>query len=302
MVLNKNEKKINIDLREYCCNNQQINTVAGIMVCVNCGMVFDVSLVEYERRAYNPQELNERKHSEPRWREFGSRTVLPSTNIDFKGNILDAKQRTLFLRLSKIQNSLITSIERNYWIAKPLLKELSSKLNVPFYISEIAWKIYTCAAKKKLTMGRSIDGILSASLYIAIRIHEFPKILEDISDAMMIPRRTVIRSIALLVREVLPELKLSYKPITSEQLIGKFCNELGLPLQIQKKALKILTLSLKKGISISGKDPKGFAASAIYITIKNTKNHRSQSEIASLAKITEVTLRTRTKEMIKMVN
>ncbi|MFX1384407.1 MAG: transcription initiation factor IIB family protein, partial [Promethearchaeota archaeon] len=234
--------------------------------------------------------------------EFGSRTILPSTNIDFKGNVLDAEQRTLYSRLSKIQNSLISSIERNYWIAKPLLKELSSKLNVPAHISEIAWKIYSYAAKKRLTMGRSIDAILSASLYIAIRIHEFPKLLEDISDAMMIPRKTVVRSIALLIREVLPELKLTYKPITVEQLVIKFCNELELPHHIQKEALRILSISLNGGISISGKDPKGFAASAVYLATRNTKDHKKQTNIANLAKITEVTLRTRVKEMCSKIN
>jgi len=297
MVLYKKTQDLNIEIEEHCCNNKHVNIVDGARVCVNCGMIFDVNLVEDERRAYSTKEVNERKQTEPRWREFGSRTVVPATNIDFKGNALDAEQRTLYTRLSKIQNSLVSSIERNYWVAKPILKELSSKLNVPIHISEIAWRIYTYAAKKRLTMGRSIEAILSASMYISIRMHEFPKLLEDISEALIIPRKTVVRSIALLLREVLPELKYTYKPITTEQLVIKFCNELGLTHEIQKEALKILTDSLKKGISISGKDPKGFAAAALYIATKFTKNNIKQTEIAKIAKITEVTLRTRIKEM-----
>ncbi len=302
MVLYKKTQELSIDIQEFCCNNQHINTIDGVKVCVNCGMIFDVSLVEDERRAYSSKEVNERKRTEPRWREFGSRTVLPTNNIDFKGNILDAEQRTLYSRLSKIQNSLVSSIERNYWVAKPILKELSSKLNVPIHISEIAWKIYTHAAKKRLTMGRSIEAILSASMYISIRIHEFPKLLEDISDAIMISRKTIVRSIGLLLREVLPDLKYTYKPITTDQLVIKFSNELGLPHATQKEALRILALSVKKGISLSGKDPKGFAASAVYLATKYTNDHMKQTEIAKLAKITEVTLRTRIKEMISLYN
>lgn len=302
MVLYKKPPEFNNEIQEFCCNNQHINIVDGAKVCVNCGMIFDVSLVEEERRAYSFKEVNERKRTEPRWREFGSRTVLPATNLDFKGNILDAEKRTLYSRLSKIQNSLVSSIERNYWVAKPIMKELSSKLNVPIHISEVAWKIYTNAAKKRLTMGRSIEAILSGSMYIAIRIHEFPKLLEDISDAIMIPRKTVVRSIGLLIREVIPELKYSYKPIKIEQLVIKFCNELGLPHTTQKEALRILAISLKKGIFISGKDPKGFAASAVYIAVRNTNYHRKQTEVAKIAKITEVTLRTRIKEMSNKIN
>jgi len=301
-VIFEKETQPIIRIQNVCCNKQNINIVDGIEVCVNCGLVFDPSLVDDERRAFNSKEISERKHSEPRWREFGSRTILPASNIDFKGNVLNGEQRTLYSRLSKIQNSLISSIERNYWIAKPILKELSSKLNVPIYISEIAWKIYTHAVKKRLTMGRSIESILSASLYISIRIHEFPKLLEDISDAMMMPRKNVIRSISLLIREVLPELNLSYKPITIDKLVIKFCNELGLSHPTQQEALKIITISLKKGISISGKDPKGFAASAIYLATRFTKDHKNQILISKFAKITEVTLRTRVKEMISMIS
>jgi len=297
MVLYKKSQDINIEIEELCCNNKHVNIIDGTKVCVNCGMIFDVYLVDEERRAYSNKEVNERKQTEPRWRDFGSRTVLPATNIDFKGNTLDAEQRTLYMRLSKIQNSLVSSIERNYWVAKPILKELSSKLNVPIHISEIAWRIYTHAAKKRLTMGRSIEAILAASMYISIRMHEFPKLLEDISDAIMISRKTVVRSIALLLREVLPELKYSYKPITTDQLVIKFCNELGLVHETQKVALKILSEALKKGISISGKDPKGYSAAAVYIAAKNTGEQRKQTEIAKISKITEVTLRTRIKEM-----
>ncbi|MFX1467658.1 MAG: hypothetical protein ACFFB8_03270 [Promethearchaeota archaeon] len=102
--------------------------------------------------------------------------------MDYKGQALNAEKKTLFSRLSKIQNSLILRIERNFWEAKPKMKQLVSKLNIPEYIYERAWKIYALATKKKLTMGPSIDGFIAASLYVAIRVHEFPKILEEISD------------------------------------------------------------------------------------------------------------------------
>ncbi len=282
---------------ERCCASPCIDVRNGVSVCLNCGMVFDLFMVEEERRAYGKEEVDKRKCTEPRWREFGSRTMLPSVKIDYKGNYINVEQRTLFTRLSKIQNSLISSIERNFWEAKPKMKLLVSKLNIPNYIHETAWKIYTTCAKKKLTMGRSIDGFITASLYVAIRVHEFPKLLEDLSDAAVIPRRTIVRSIGILIREVLPELNLSYKPITAKSLIFKFGNEMNLSIKIQKEALKILLESTRKGISQIGKDPKGFAASALYIAARNAKKKKTQSDVAEIAKITEVTLRTRIRDM-----
>ncbi len=286
---------------EKCCDNPQIDIRNGNRVCLNCGMVKDTNYVEDERRAYSSEEVEKRKQNEMRWREFGARTILSTSSVDSRGVTFDAQTKTLFKRLSKIQNSLVSSIERNFWEAKPRMKQLVSKLNIPPHIHETAWRIYSTAAKKKMTMGRSIDGFLAASLYAAIRIHEFPRVLEEVSEGMFIPRKTVVRSLGLLVKEVLAELNLSYKPITAEQLIFKFGNELQLPMETQKKALDLLTLSFKRGLSQIGKDPKGFAASALYIATKCTNNRRTQSEVSQVAKLTEVTLRNRVKDIQEKV-
>jgi len=282
---------------DKCCENPCIDIRRGNNVCLNCGLVFDIHLVESERRAYGSEEIEKRKQTEPRWRDFGSRTILSTSTVDYKGNYLNAEMKTLFTRLSKIQNSLISGVERNFWEAKPKMKQLVSKLNIPEYIYEMAWKIYTFAAKKKLTMGRSIDSFIAASIYVAIRVHEFPKLLEEISNAAMINRKTVIHALGLLLREILPELNLTYKPISAKQLIFKFGNELGFSMETQKKALKLLSNSSKMGLSLIGKDPKGLAASALYLAAKPTEDKKTQTKIAETAKITEVTLRTRIKEI-----
>ncbi|MFW9999295.1 MAG: transcription initiation factor IIB family protein [Candidatus Hodarchaeota archaeon] len=281
---------------DKCCEDPCIALKGGNKVCLNCGLVLDIHLVENERRAYNKEEIEHRKQNEPRWREFGSRTVLPNHKLDYKGHYLNAEKKTMFLRLSKIQNSLISSIERNFWEAKPKMNQLTSKLNIPEYINETAWKIYSLAAKKKLTMGRSIEAFISASLYVAIRFHEFPKVLEEISDAALVPRKSIIHSLSLLLKEILPELNLSYKPISIKQLIFKFGNELGLPIEIQKNALHLVSITSKKGLPLIGKDPKGLAASAIYLAAKSTNKKMTQIEVAKAAKITEVTLRSRIKD------
>ena len=286
-------------IEDTCCENPCIILKGGNKVCLNCGLVLDIHLVEHERRAYSSEEIDKRKQTEPRWREFGSRTILSTNKSDYKGHYLTAENKTLFSRLSKIQNSLISGIERNFWEAKPKMKQLTSKLNLPDYIHETAWKIYALAAKKKLTMGRSIEGFIAASLYVAIRVHEFPKLLEEISDAAMIPRKSIIHSLGLLIREVLPELNLKYKPINIKQLIFKFGSELSLPIDIQKNALNLAAISSKMGLSFIGKDPKGLAASALYLAMKSTKEKKTQTEIAKAARITEVTLRSRIKEMKK---
>ncbi len=280
-----------------CCPAPCIEQRDGDLVCLNCGMIIGRNLVGNERRAYTVEEVNKRRRTEPRWREFGPRTMLPNSKIDSKGRLIGAKGKTLFSRLSKIQNSLISSIERNFWEAKPKLKMLTSKLNIPEYIKETAWKIYSVVAKKKLTMGRSIDGFIAASLYAAIRVHEFPRLLEEVCEASMTPRRTVHRSLGMVVKEVLPELGLRYKPITAEQLVYRFGNDLRLPMETQKRAISMLAEASKNGLLRTGKDPKGLAASVIYMAAKASDCRKTQAEVSEIARVTEVTLRSRSKQI-----
>jgi transcription initiation factor TFIIB len=262
-------------------------------------MVFGPQMVENERRAYTVDELKNRKRTEPVWRSFGPRTVMSGIKTDSKGKQLPANKQALFARLAKIQGSLISSIERNYWEAKPKLQSLANKLGIPDHILETAWKIYSEVAKQKLTMGRSIQAFTAASLYAAIRIHNFPRLLEEVVEAASISTRAVHRSLGLIMRSVLGKLGYNYRPITPRSLIFRFGNDLDLSIGIQKAAADLLREAVKGGLTKIGKDPKGLAAAALYLVAKKTEEKKTQTDFAEVARITEVTLRTRAKEILK---
>jgi len=281
-----------------CCDNPDIGVSGdGLNVCRTCGMTFGQSFVSQERRAYTAEEVKQRRRTEPRLRSYGPRTVISIVKTDAKGRQLAAKKQALFARLSKIQGSLINSIERNYWEAKPKLKALATKLNVPDYIIETAWKIYSEVAKQKLTMGRSIEAFVCASLYASIRIHDFPRLLEELTEVAMVQLRSVHRSLGLIVRSVLPVLNLKYRPISPEPLIFRFGNELSLSIKVQKEAANLLRQAGRTGLKVMGKDPKGLAAAALYMAAKATPERKTQTQIADIARVTEVTLRTRAKQI-----
>jgi len=88
-----------------------------------------------------------------------------------------------------------------------------------------------------------------------------------------------------------------YKPISPEPLVYRFGNDLNLSINVQKKAADMLRDSLKRGLKKMGKDPKGLAAAALYIAAKASTERLTQTEIADAARITEVTLRTRAKQI-----
>ncbi len=293
-----NRPNLDVEEDEPCCDSPDVMiTDDGIRVCRNCGLTFGQEMVSHERRAYTADEVRNRRRTEPRWRCFGPRTVITRVKSDAKGRQLPAKKQALFARLSKIQGSLINSLERNYWEAKPKLNALANKFPIPDYIVETAWKIYSEVARQKLTMGRSIEAFVCASLYASVRIHQFPRLLEELAEASLAPFRFVHRALALIIRNVFPVLNLKYKPIEPEPLVYRFGNDLNLSIGLQKSAAKLLTDASRNGLLRMGKDPKGLAAAAIYLVCRNSKERKTQTQIAEVSRITEVTLRTRAKQI-----
>jgi transcription initiation factor TFIIB len=174
-----------------------------------------------------------------------------------------------------------------------------SRLNIPKYIHKTAWRIYVEVAKEKLTVGRSIDGFVAGSLYAAIRIHKFPKLLYDVADVALISNHALFRSLSLIINEILPYLGLEYHPMPVEKFIFAFGDKLGLPMNIKIEAMNTLKSISKRGLCV-GKDPKGLAAAILYYIAKDTPFKKIQSEVAAVARVTGVTIRSRVKDIKKL--
>ncbi|KKN04641.1 hypothetical protein LCGC14_1095410 [marine sediment metagenome] len=284
-----------------CCDNAKISEEDGFHVCLNCGFVYSRILDASPRRAFTQEEIQKRKSTERVYSPIGPRTIIRGSR-DARGTLLSPKYKSKFNRLAKIHRSLTTSYERNLWIALPNLQRLQKRLGIPDPVAEDALRIYTQTVKKKLTMGRSIDTLLSASIFAALRVHGIPRTAEEISKVAQIPKKKVIKSYRLILMEVLPKLGLKVKHFTSERYVDKFNEELKLSMKCRNIAVKLIKKARKSGFNSAGKDPKGIAAAAIYIGAKICNENRTQKEISKLARVTEVTLRMRVKDLQKYAN
>ena len=284
-----------------CCDSPKISEEFGFYVCLNCGFVYSRILDDSPRRAFTQEEIQKRKSTERVYSPIGPRTIIRGSR-DARGTLLSPKYKSKFNRLAKIHRSLTTSYERNLWIALPNLQRLQKKLSIPDPVAEDALRIYTLTVKKKLTMGRSIDTLLSASIFAALRVHGIPRTAEEISKAAQIPKKKVIKSFRLILMEVLPKLNMKVQHFTADRYVDKFNEELKLSMKCRNIAVKLILKAKESGFNSAGKDPKGIAAAAIYVGSKICNENRTQREISQLARVTEVTLRMRVKDLQKYAN
>ncbi|MFX1256975.1 MAG: transcription initiation factor IIB family protein [Promethearchaeota archaeon] len=284
--------------KDRCCDSPKISEEDGFYVCLNCGCVSSRIFDSSPRRAFTAEEIQKRKSNERVYSPIGPRTIIRGSR-DARGILLSPKFKSKFNRLAKIHRSLTTSYERNLWIALPNLQRLQKRLGIPDAVAEDALRIYTQTVKKKLTMGRSIDTLLSASIFCSLRIHGIPRTIEEITKVAQIPKKKVIKSYRLILYEILPLLNLKVKHFSPVRYVDKFNDELQLSMQCRNVAVKLIHSAKKNGFNTAGKDPKGIAAAAIYLGCKICNENRTQKEISRLAQVTEVTLRMRVKDLMK---
>ncbi|MHA1264043.1 MAG: transcription initiation factor IIB [Candidatus Helarchaeota archaeon] len=270
-----------------CCEEPNIIEYRGIYVCRNCATAFGSVIADSPNRAFTQEEIQKKRIREPVYTKIGPRTIM---NVREE----NVKNKVLFYRLAKINKSVSTTYERNLTVAQPKLLRLVSQLGIPSSVLNNALSIYKKAVTKHLTTGRSIDNLVAASIFIACRMRGLPRTIEEISEAANIPLKVLAKNYRLILRE----LQLNIKPLKAVYFVNRFSTELGLSMAVQKRAQELLKL-IESSPAIVGKDPKGIAAAAIYVAIRNLgrKEHRSQTQISEVAHISEVTLRNRVKNI-----
>jgi transcription initiation factor TFIIB len=90
------------------------------------------------------------------------------------------------------------------------------------------------------------------------------------------------------------------EPVDPSQYVPRYCAELNLSEAVQIKAKEIIEKTKEAGL-LSGKSPTGFAAAAIYAASLLCNEKKTQREVADVANVTEVTIRNRYQEQIKVL-
>ncbi len=288
------------------CSSEQIvkDYKHGELVCSNCGIVIDEGQIDSrpEWRAFDAEQNTSRARTGSpmtlRIHDKGLSTDISWVNRDSFGKSIPTKNRSQFYRLRKWQKRVRISnqIDRNLSQALQELERMASNLSVPEDVRETAASIYRKAVKKNMIRGRSIEGVVAASLYAAGRMTETPRTLDDISAVTRIGKKEIGRNFRIISRY----LKLSIMPSKPDDYVGTFCSKLRLSLETKSRALEILKMGEEMHV-ISGRGPTGEAAAAIYIAAMSNQERRTQKEVAEVAGVTEVTIRNRYKELSEKV-
>ncbi len=283
------------------CGSEQliIDYDAGEEICSDCGLVVHQDMVDLgpEWRAFTTAERNSRARTGLGY----SYTLYDkglSTNFradrDANGNRLKDETRIKMRRLLRFDNrsKFDETEQRNLSSAMAELSRISTQLHLPRNIQERAALIYRKALKADLLRGRSIDGFVAASIYAACRHLKLPRPLKSISSISTRTHSEVARTYRLLITKLNMHMPID-GPI---KFVPGIASKLNLGTQAELYAVNLLKAAKKKH-GLTGKDPRGLAAAALYRASIETNDKRIQKDIANAAGTTEVTLRNRLRGM-----
>ena len=180
------------------------------IVCMDCGFVVAAKIADRgpEWRAFDDEQRSKRTRvGAPLTytiHDKGLSTTIDWHDRDIYGKSLSPGQKAQVYRLRKWQRRIRVSdaTERNLAFALSEITKISNNLTLPKNILETASVIYRKAVKERLIRGRSIQGVTSASIYLACRQCGLPRTLDEISQSSGVNKKEVGRSYRFLIREL----------------------------------------------------------------------------------------------------
>jgi transcription initiation factor TFIIB len=276
----------------------------GEIVCGGCGLILvqNIADISYESNSYTLEGFMKQARTGPATSltmyDKGLSTVI-GTNKDFSGNALPSKTKYEFNRLrtwdqrSKSRNTATLSK------AFTLLHGMKTKLGIPDNVVENAAYIYRKTVNAKLTRGRTMASLISASLYAACRENNIPRTLDDIAAAGNVERRILSRDLRTLIKK----LGLNLKQYDTSSFISKISNNMNLKEKTKRDAFEILKRCEKEMIT-AGKHPVAQAAASLYISCIMNGEKISQKKFSIESGVSDVTIRNRVvliKKTLKLV-
>ena len=279
--------------------NLTVDEKRGEVICKACGLVLEENEVDpgQEWREFGSDDQGKRRAGAPT--SFSKHDMGTGTEVGSVSEIYNLKssERRKFIRLRKWHNRSSTSIERNLKYALVELRRVSSLLNIPPSIEEEAARIYRLAVTKGLVRGRSMESVIVGAIYIASRLFNLPRSLNEVTTKTNTNKRDVGKTYRFIARE----LAIKLLPSGPIDYIPKFANKLSFNAETQTQAVEILKIAQESELT-SGRGPTGLAAAALYVASLITGEKRTQREIADVVGVTEVTIRNRYKEMIERLD
>jgi transcription initiation factor TFIIB len=310
-----------------CRSDLIFDTQHGEYICQSCGYVVLDKLDYCGHETHSNDSVDKLKsmrgsgHTSFLLMNHGLQTEISISDKDYNGKPIGSAAAERLASVRRLHSRLkASSEERRITRVLSAIDKICSKMFLPRSLSEAAARIYRSYSSKNDTRGLSIVGNAVAAVYLACKQSCVARGLEEIVDAvdfcnskgssLKIAFRCYKKMTMCMTdhneeslhretaRPHLPSPPLQFDHVIPiDKYIAKIANKSGIDWRVQKLAVEIAHQT-QGNILLSGKDPVGIAAAYLYISVCICGYNTYLTDIANFSQITEITIRTRCKEIL----
>ena len=319
----KNESDVKPSCPE-CSSHLIFDVYHGEYICQSCGYVV-LEKIDYCGHETHSNSSDDRLknlrgsgQTSSLLMNYGLQTEISVSDKDYNGKPINFANAERIACVRKLHARLkASSEERRIARVLSVIDKICSKLLLPRSLSETAAKIYRSYSSKNNTKGMSVNGNAIAAVDLSCKQSCIARGLEEIVDStdfcsnkrssLRIAFRCYKRMTMCMTNPIEPD-KIRCQSGTTfdhviplEKYIAKISNRARIDWRIQKLALEIARQT-EDNILLSGKDPVGIASAYLYISACLCGYHMYLTDIANFSQVTEITIRTRCKEILTSFN
>ena len=262
------------------CGSKDIELIGDTFVCMKCGSVIKEEVIDFrpERREFRPEDSLKRRYI-----AASPITIVKPIETYIQGD----RQGRIVPKDAKTRNTVL---------AMSILNELASRLHLPRNTRDTVLEYFRRLSGRRAIRRERVAAIVAALVYLASRLTGIPRPLDKVAKVSGVKKKEISKA----YRMIRDELRIAVPVPDPEKFVISFGRELGLSGETISKAIDIIRKAKQKGVSI-GRDPAGIAAAALYIATRLSGEKRTQKAVAGVAGVTEVTVRNRYREIIKLL-
>lgn len=277
-----------------CCNSTLITTDEGFLTCSNCGVIYkDILDQGAEWRYYGGDDNHNGDPTRagppinPLLKEssFGCKVICP-TRASYE--MRKIRRYAEWQSMPYKEKSQYDEFQR--------ITCLASQAGIPKIIIDDAMRYHKKISETKTFRGLNRDGIISASIYVAARINNYPRTAKEIATIFRLDNTSATRgckNAISIINEIEHEMNNEDKTLlcntTPESFIERYCSKLNINVELTN-VCKFIAIRIQKSNLIPENTPHSIAAGIVYFVSQLCNINVSKRAVNNVSEISEVTI------------
>ena len=200
-------------------------------------------------------------------------------------------------RLQRGKKDVESSGNRNLDYAFNMIQDYSRKLELDKDTVDTICNVYDCCVEKDILRGRSIEYLVSSTVYIGLRLDGIVRSSSEVCEVCKVGEKEMLRLTRVICKECGYRLPL----LTPQDFVPRCVEALGVGKAVEDKTYSLLEECEVAGLC-NGPSPTSMCAVCLYVACTVCDERRTQRDVADVCGVTDVTIRSRLRNIRKTLD